>query len=81
LGRRPDLPPSRAALRACRAGASAKAGGRADVEAFVSEPALAVVGVSRTGKKFGNIACRELRAKGFRVYPIHPSADRIDGVK
>ncbi|OFW04627.1 MAG: hypothetical protein A3H96_09580 [Acidobacteria bacterium RIFCSPLOWO2_02_FULL_67_36] len=54
---------------------------RADVEAFLSEPVLAVVGASRTGKKFGNIACRELRAKGFRVYPVHPTADRIDGVQ
>ena len=42
------------------------------IAAFVAEPAVAVVGVSRTGKGFGNLACRELRAKGYRVYPIHP---------
>jgi predicted CoA-binding protein len=49
----------------------------AAVDAFVSEPAIAVVGVSRWGKGFGNVAMRELRAKGYRVYPIHPLADDI----
>ena len=53
---------------------------RAAVDQFVAQPALALVGVSRSGKKFGNAAYRELSAKGYRVYPIHPSADVIDGV-
>ncbi len=52
---------------------------RVAVEDFVSQPALAVAGISRGGKKFGNAVCRELKAKGYRVYPIHPSADAIDG--
>ena len=41
---------------------------------------VAIVGVSRTGRKFGNSACRVLREKGYRVYPIHRTAARIDGV-
>ena len=52
---------------------------RAAVQEFVSQPAIAVAGISRGGKKFGNAVCRELKAKGYRVYPIHPSADAIDG--
>jgi uncharacterized protein len=52
----------------------------ADVRrAFLRDGAIAVVGVSRSGKKFGNAACRTLRDKGYRVYPIHPSATMIDG--
>ncbi|HZP49043.1 MAG TPA: CoA-binding protein [Vicinamibacterales bacterium] len=51
------------------------------VDAFVALPALALVGVSRTGKKFGNTAVRELRAKGYRVYPVHPEATEINGVR
>ena len=27
---------------------------------------------------FGNLACRELRAKGYRVYTIHPAATTLD---
>ncbi len=51
------------------------------IDAFISLPALAVVGVSRSGKKFGNLACRELRAHGYRVYPVHPGVAEIDGVR
>jgi len=56
--------------------ASAKA-----IEAFLDNPSLAVVGVSRSGKKFGNWACRVLRAQGYRVYPVHWGAPIIDGVR
>lgn len=49
------------------------------VERFVAEPALAIVGVSRSGAKFGNAAAKTLAAKGYRVYPVHPAALEIDG--
>src|SRR4051812_28232285 len=52
----------------------------AAIEAFLAQPAIAIVGVSRSGRKFGNSACRVLREKGYRVYPIHRSATRIAGV-
>lgn len=54
---------------------------RTAVDAFIAQPALALVGLSRSGKKFGNAACRTLRDRGYRLYPIHPSADTIDGVR
>ncbi len=49
------------------------------IEQFIQCKKLAVVGVSRSGKKFGNIACKELRQKGFEIYPIHPEVQQIDG--
>lgn len=54
---------------------------QAAIDAFVAEPALALMGASRGGKKFGNAALRELRSHGYRVYPVHPVADTIDGVR
>lgn len=51
------------------------------VERFVAEPALAIVGVSRSGAKFGNAAAKTLAAKGYRVYPVHPGATEIDGFR
>lgn len=54
---------------------------RAVVERFLGQPALAIVGVSRSGRKFGNSALRTLQGKGYRIYPIHPSADTLEGVK
>jgi len=54
---------------------------RRSVEAFVDQPAVALLGMSRSGKKFGNFAYRELTDRGYRVYPIHPVADLIGGVR
>lgn len=53
---------------------------KAAVEEFLAEPALAVVGASRSGRKFGNSILRELRANGYRVVPVHPEAREIDGL-
>jgi uncharacterized protein len=50
------------------------------IAAFLAQPSLAIVGVSRASQHFGNAACRELRQKGYRVYPIHRQAAEIDGV-
>lgn len=49
------------------------------VEDFISQPALAVVGVSRGGQKFGNMAYRELKKSGYKLYPIHPTAETLEG--
>jgi hypothetical protein len=52
---------------------------KALVNAFVAQQQLAVVGVSRNSQKFGNLAYRELKAKGYQLYPIHPQADTLEG--
>jgi predicted CoA-binding protein len=52
---------------------------KAAVADFVSQRKLAVVGVSRQGKKFGNMAFRELKAKGYKLLPVHPHAETIEG--
>jgi uncharacterized protein len=51
------------------------------VQDFLAQKTLAVVGVSRGGKKFGNMAYRELKAKGYHVIPVHPSAEVVEGDK
>jgi predicted CoA-binding protein len=51
------------------------------INQFVSQPALALMGMSRSGKKFGNFAYRTLVSKGYRVYPIHPDAKVINGIQ
>lgn len=54
---------------------------KAAIQDFVSQKNLAIIGVSRTSHKFGNMAYKELKAKGYRVYAIHPSADTLEGEK
>ena len=53
---------------------------RAAVDDFVAQKTLALAGASRGGKKFGNALLKELRAKGYTVYPVNPEAKEIDGV-
>lgn len=49
------------------------------IEQFVSSKRIAVVGMSRSGKKFGNMAAKELNAKGYEIYPVHPDSAEING--
>ncbi len=50
-------------------------------EAFVKCHRLAIVGVSRNGKGFGNMALRELKARGYDTSIVHPQATEIGGDK
>ncbi len=52
---------------------------RADVDAFLSSESLALAGAKRSGKGMGNYLLRELAAKGYRVHPVHPEADVLEG--
>ncbi len=54
---------------------------KAAVQDFLSQKVLAVVGVSRDPKKFGNMVFSDLKAKGYTVYPINPKAETIGGDK
>jgi uncharacterized protein len=52
---------------------------RSVVNDFVAQRKLAVVGVSRQGRKFGNFAYRTLRERGYQLFPVHPSAETLEG--
>ena len=49
------------------------------INAFLAQRTLAVVGVSRGGKKFGNSVYHDLKNKGYRVFPVNPHAGSIAG--
>lgn len=51
------------------------------VHDFIDGERIALVGMSRSGKKFGNMAAKELEERGYQVYPVHPEAEQIDGEK
>ena len=50
------------------------------IRTFFDTKKIAVAGVSRDSKKFSNTVFRELKEKGFDVYPINPNVDTIQGV-
>ncbi len=49
------------------------------IQDFIQAKNVAVVGVSRSGKKFGNIAYTELKQRGYQVFAVHPEAKEIGG--
>ncbi len=51
------------------------------VQDFMAQRSLAIVGASRSGRKFGNLVLKTLRAKGYQVWPIHPHAEALEGVR
>lgn len=51
------------------------------IEQFLAPRKLAIAGVSRNSKKFGNMIFKELIEKGFDVCPINPKAEEIEGVR
>ena len=54
---------------------------KAAVDDFVSQKTLAIVGVSRDPKKFGSMVFRELKTKGYRVFPVNRNLESMDGDK
>jgi predicted CoA-binding protein len=44
-------------------------------------PSIAIVGASPNRSKFGNKAVRAYAARGYKVYPVHPSAKEIEGIR
>jgi predicted CoA-binding protein len=53
---------------------------RADIDEFLAQDHLALVGVSRDPRQFANGVFRALRDHGTTVYPVNPAADVVEGV-
>jgi uncharacterized protein len=53
---------------------------KAAIEDFISQRTFVIVGVSRSGKKFGNSIFRELKSHGYKLFPVHPEAETLEGV-
>jgi uncharacterized protein len=49
------------------------------IENFINGKRIAIVGVSRNGKKFGNLVYTELKGRGYQVFAVNAVAQQIDG--
>ena len=49
------------------------------IEDFIAQKKIAVVGVSRKKTKFGNAIYKELKQKGYNVFPINPYINAFEG--
>lgn len=52
-----------------------------DIQKFFEPRKMAIAGASRNLKKFGGAVFKELKEKGFELYPVNPNAEEIQGVK
>ena len=52
-----------------------------EIDEFLAQKTLAIVGVSRSGKKFGNTILKDLTKLGYRLLPVHPEAAEVDGIR
>jgi len=48
---------------------------------FLKNKSIAVVGVSRNNKKFGYIAYKNIKDKGYKVIPVNPNVNVVDSDK
>jgi len=49
------------------------------VDDFIAQKKIAVVGVSRKKTKFGNAIYKELKQKGYNVFPVNPHITTFEG--
>jgi predicted CoA-binding protein len=54
-----------------------------DIATLLAEPetTVAVVGATDDPGKYGNVIYRDLKRKGFTVYPVNKNRDTVDGDK
>jgi uncharacterized protein len=50
------------------------------IEKFLASNEIAIAGASRNSKKFGYKVFDILRTKGYKLYPVHPEAESLEGV-
>ncbi|MBX2992344.1 MAG: CoA-binding protein [Bacteroidetes bacterium] len=53
---------------------------KTSIQQFFASRAFGVVGVSRNSRKFGNVILREMKNKGFAVYPVSPHLPLVEGM-
>jgi uncharacterized protein len=51
------------------------------IQKFLSHKEIAVAGISRNENKFGHKVLELLRSKEYQVYPVHPEASEISGLR
>ena len=53
---------------------------QASIDEFLAHKTLAIAGVKRDGKGFGNSVLKDLTGKGYEVLPVHPNAEQVAGI-
>lgn len=52
---------------------------RQDIDQFLAQKQIGLVGASRDAKKFSSTVYQKLKQSGYELHPIHPKAESLDG--
>ncbi|WP_372950197.1 CoA-binding protein [Mariniphaga sp.] len=52
-----------------------------EIKQFLAPKKLAVAGASRNPKKFGGSVIKDLKERGFELFPVNPNAEEIQDLK
>jgi len=52
-----------------------------EIQRFLAPKKLAVAGASRDPKKFGGTVIKNLKERGFELFPVNPNAKEIQSLK
>jgi predicted CoA-binding protein len=51
------------------------------IRQFIDHKEFAFIGMSRDEKKFSRAVFKELSKKGFKMYPVNPQMNELDGAR
>jgi len=51
------------------------------IKEFMNQKRFAVVGATDNPEKYGNRVVKNLRDRGYEVYPVNPKLERVEGLK
>ena len=51
------------------------------IKEFMAQKKFAVVGATDNAEKYGNQILRNLRDRGYEVYPVNPRLKEVEGMK
>jgi predicted CoA-binding protein len=51
------------------------------IKEFMAQKKFAVIGASNNPEKYGNQIFRNLKKRGYEVYPVNPGLDQLEGTK
>ena len=51
------------------------------IKEFMDQKRFAVVGATDNPEKYGNRIVKNLRARGYEVYPVNPKLEEVEGLK
>lgn len=51
------------------------------INSFIEEKKIALIGISSKKEKFGNAVLKELKEKGFEIYPVGTNISEFEGSK